>query len=162
MSEVMKRAGSFARDGGDNGEAEIDKLARLLLERLDLTSFWESISRENQIAPTPAACLMLLVPIYEVQLLWSKENSRSRDRWQQVQKAGIGSSLDLLGDNRGQVQQSIKQLIASAASSPAAADSQGPTMLSAFEPSTRTALSMIKAFWANFCNIPPFCGETDS
>lgn len=89
----------------------------------------------GRIQITPAARLMLLLPLYEL----------STRPWLR------GPNLERSGD-------SLRQLLATMAESPAAADAV-PGIGRPRRLAVRSTLSVIKAYWKQFCNIPPFCGE---
>jgi hypothetical protein len=91
--------------------------------------------RRVRIQITPAARLMLVLPLYE-----------------------LGARPWLRGPNLESFGDSIRQLLETMAESPAAADMVPETIRRAPLPE-RSALSVIKAYWSRFCNIPPFCGE---
>jgi hypothetical protein len=112
---------------------------------------------------------MLLIPL--------AESRRFRDR--EPSSSVTGGSSDAFADpeSRRLVQRSLVDLVLSMASSPAQFDREleqrisgeadpnrprnGPNLSPGGPVPPRTSLSTIKAFWRRFCNIPPFCGETE-
>lgn len=126
------------------------KLARRIKRELKVEEYLEDALDENQIFITPGAYLMITVPLFEAAHL-------------QHYRSELGVRDSVLDTDVEMMRESIKRIVTDITSNPARAD-QVPEEREGFDEegerrSVRTSLSMLKAFFRNFCNIPPFCGE---
>ena len=139
-------------DFGNREDNTLSALLRKLEIELELQGFLLQVSRDKGIRLTPAAALMLLLPLYEV-------NLRSAPRRTWIRRTLQRRPLLL---DKAEIRQSLTMLVQEVAKSPATADlvfePVGPSQPSV---QARSTLSVIKAFWKRFCNIPPFCGEKE-
>lgn len=130
--------------------SQMQDLANNLKQAFQLEGLFSEVILEQRIALSPAAQLMLVVPIVEAHAMQSY--------WQE--KGGQDAALNVDADA---IRQSLRQLILEAKINPARAD-QVPDELKmedevGKEWSMRSTFSLIKSFARHFCNIPPFCGE---
>ena len=103
-----------------------------------ISEFMKRQEKDAGITLSPPARLMLILPLYEIQKRFPK--------------------FPILDFSTA----SLKDLIVTMAEEPAVGDVPPTDWESTLETDAhlhRTTLSVIKAFWARFCNIPPFCGE---
>jgi hypothetical protein len=92
----------------------------------------ESFEKENKIEFTPGALEVIFVPLVEI--------------------LQSGQKLD-----QGEVAETLRILIQDIAANPVVMEHSG-----AKNPATgqRSSWSVIRAYWKNWCNIPPICGPT--
>jgi hypothetical protein len=147
--------------GFGGGRDSMEQLAAQLTAKLGLTDFLKRVVDELKIELTPAAYLMLLVPLAEI----------NRQAKSEVKKWNFSHQEERLAIDRAPVEESLLKLLTEMAQSPAAADrnikredTNRGSWLDRFRFTEayplRTSLSAIKAYWKRFCNIPPLCGET--
>ena len=154
--------------GGSSGDGRtlMEQLVNQLEVDLELADFLRHVANDLKIEMTPGAYLMLLVPLAEVNSLALAEFRRTNPyyRWKYRSEKLV---LD-----RQLVEHSLRTLMREMAESPAAFDKALPrdsddrahfwSRLRFWDAlPVRTSISVVKAFWKRFCNIPPFCGETD-
>jgi hypothetical protein len=134
-------------DNFDGAEVELARLVRQLADAMRLNEIFQQASMQsfvNTSRLSPGAVLMLMIPLIEAARLQGEFSTRA--------SSGLPPELDV---DSGRVVQSLASLMREIETSPAAAD-----RLISWRPDQReTSLSVIKAFWRRFCNIPPFCGE---
>jgi hypothetical protein len=122
----------------DNSREEraITDLANEISERLAIEGRMQRYIESAGISMTPHARLMLLLPLAELNFT---EDIRQYE----------------------QASQSLNRLIETMASAPAKADTEDQGRSARNGGKMRSARSVIKAFWREFCRIPPFCGENE-
>ena len=136
-----------SREAENEGEISetMEKLAKSLTESLDLEGFLsETYAKHKEISFTSGALLMLLIPLFEArQSIALLEDTRF---------------VRTLNVRQPTVESSLTRMIEEVVDSPAAVDSALLEVQALRdEPKRRTSLSVIQAFWKNFCSIPPFC-----
>jgi hypothetical protein len=114
----------------------IKELRDLLVKKAELDSFMANWT--ERLEPTDSAIVMLLLPLVDI----VEDRSQLGSRFSDVSDAELQATLNTLLRTMG--------------SDPARADE---VYSAATQKSHRSALSVIKAYWRRFCNIPPFCGE---
>jgi hypothetical protein len=114
-------------------DARLVELLRYLESQIDdeYSLFVDEELQRFRIQISPAARLMVALPLYEV------------------------SRLDSAIYNHQETRSSITKLLNTMAEDPAYIDASLGPRINPF----RSTLSVIKAYWSRFCNIPPFCGE---
>jgi hypothetical protein len=137
---MVKTRNWIEKSSFSNKAVEIQNLAVELLGAAGLSQFLPTFEKRFNIKLTPAAVLMLMLPLVDAE----------------TREGVLGKGFFDVSDN--ELRLSLKQMLKSMADDPARADA-----LFSIEPSTvpeeRSALSVVKAFWKTFCNIPPFCWE---
>lgn len=133
-------------------------LIQQLAEELGLSELIKGVTDKLRVSPTPGSLLMLLVPLAEVnRYAIGKFSLNSTLAWGNPIMGGL--VLD-----RDEVQQSLTRLLEGVSLSPSPADKrmqeEGLIARGYFgeEYHIRTSLSVIKAYWELYCNIPPWCG----
>lgn len=129
---------------------KMQELAINLKEQYQLDALFDQVIYEQQIAVSPGAQLMLIVPIIEAMAM--------QDYWQQE-----GTQNSVVNVDMDTIRQSLRQLVREAKNNPAHAD-QFPDQLTMEDSVGRewsmcSSPSIIKSFFRRFCNIPPFCSE---
>ena len=139
-------------EGGKN--ISMEQLADQLIEELDLAKFLGQVVNSLKVELTPAAYLMLLVPLAEI----NRQARLGTSRWRFSLQRGLVIERPL-------VEESLRKLLTEIARSPATSDRnikrEHTGLLFRKALPLRSSLSVIKAYWARFCNIPPLCGETE-
>ncbi|HLG36803.1 MAG TPA: hypothetical protein VI338_01600 [Nitrososphaera sp.] len=129
---------------------QIQELLINLKEQYRLEALFDRVISEQGVAISPAAQLMLIVPLLEADAMHSYWEER-----------GVWNTpVDV---DRDTVQESLRQLVLEAKKNPARID-QFPDELVLRDHAgnkwpARSTFSIIKSFVSRFCNIPPFCGE---
>jgi hypothetical protein len=117
-----------------------------------LEKFLNDVTHKHEVSLTPGALLVLIVPIIEA----------SHAQYLRENRNICSSNLDT---NMNMLQNTVDRVIEEAKNLPAGSD-KFPEELMAYDGngmrwSIRSSLSLIKAFASRYCNIPPFCGETE-
>jgi hypothetical protein len=126
-------------------------LMRQLNEITGVREIFSEAVKELDLRLTPGAILMLMIPLLEA----AKLQETFTDVYRMIpppQLLSVGKDLAV---------SSLSRLLLDVQESPSAADNQLQLYLKAQGYPFASSLSVIKAFWKNFCNIPPFCGEPD-
>jgi hypothetical protein len=129
---------------------KMQELATNLKEQYQLDALFNEVIYEQEIAVSPAAQLLLILPVIEAMAM--------QDYWQQE-----GTQNSVVNVDVDTIRQSLRQLVREAKNNPARAD-RFPDELT-MEDSVgrewpmRSSFSIIKSFFSRFCNIPPFCSE---
>lgn len=150
----MSKYNDLISNGGSYAEAHrrMQELAIILKQEFRLEELFNEVIFGEEIAITPAAQLMLVVPLVEA--LVRHESLRERG----IQDTG----LDV---DDGTIRQSLKKLVHGAKVNPARVDTYPDELYfedrDAKKWPMRASVSIIKSLADNFCNIPPLCGEKD-
>lgn len=142
----------FAQPEFAEAHERMQTLAINLKQEFNLEALFDEVIYGQGITLSPAAQLLLIAPLVEAiafQRHWQAQG---------VQDTALKIDTET-------IRQSLQRLVADAKESPARAD-RFPDELTMESTdgshwSMRSAFSIIKSYWDNFCNIPPFCGETE-
>lgn len=121
-----------------------------LKRQYGLEELFDEVIYSQDVALSPAAQLLLVAPLVEVKAM--------QQYWEQND---ITNTPVAAGDD--EIRNTLVRLVHEVVAAPAEGDIfRGELELDTGERRwrMRSALSMIKAFAIDFCNIPPLCGET--
>jgi hypothetical protein len=144
---------SITEDFYDTTGAEVVDLARKMKSKMGIETYLEDKLRDHDVFFTPGAYMLLAAALQDAAYF---------QRIRQRMPGGEGSSDFSLDD----VRKTIDIIVREAKENPAYID-RYPEELpfrSANMPGSRpgrSAISVIKAFWKRYCNIPPLCGRTE-
>lgn len=120
-----------------------------LEDELAFSQALETLERDHDVKLSPAAVLLLAVPVLE--RIEARERAESDVPQLQL-------------PDRDMVENTLDKIVAGAAKDPTGFDEQinAPPDGSTEPPGRwRTTLAIIKQFWKHFCDMPPFCGPTE-
>jgi ABC-type phosphate transport system auxiliary subunit len=123
---------------------QMNSLREALIDELELRGYFGAYLSEKNIQMTSGAILMLLIPLHEARQQLSSYIFTAFNE-QDVSRA-----------SRENIENSLNKLLNDVIAEPAKNDL---TVSDVVGQQQRTSLSVVKAFWQKFCNIPPFCGE---
>lgn len=124
-----------------------------LKQDFQLEGMFDEVLFRHEVGLTSGAQLILIIPIIEA--AFAQSQREVRDIYNPI-----------LDTNLNTLQDSVEQIIEEAKSSPASADVVPQELLVRSDVQGRewqflSSISLFKAISRRFCNIPPFCGETD-
>lgn len=150
----MSKYNDLINNGGSYAEAHrrMQELAIDLKQEFRLEEVFNEVIFGEEIAMTPAAQLLLVVPLVEAFV-----------RHESLRESGIqDTGFDV---DEGTIRQSLKKLVHEAKVNSARADIYPDELYledgNAKKWPMRASFSITKSLFENFCNIPPFCGEKD-
>lgn len=121
----------------------------ILESRLEFLAQLDFLQEHHSVRLTEGAVLMLLVPLVEA----LEQQSRLGIEHPDLSPDQVRSSLDKIVDGLHRSPHPFDVDLTKELAATGQASSEKPE---------RTAFSVIRQFWQQFCNIPPLCGETKS